>query len=105
MRVSLKEDACKFNHYELSVEKDGLILANDKRSMQLRYDDMDRFWFRRFGSTVVAFVIEMTGTVYEGNFTEPSDAKRFTRELNQRVGDTMDVIFNLNQRRDRSFSL
>lgn len=105
MKVSLKEDVRRQEDYELSVEKDRLVLSNEKERLELLYRDMDRFWFRRFGSTVVAFVIEMTGMVYEGNFLKPGDAKVFTDQLNQKVGDSMDVIFNMNQRRDKAFVL
>ena len=104
MKVILKEDACH-DEYERSIEKDRLVLSNEKETLKLPYHDMDRFWFRRFGSTVVAFVIEMTGMVYEGNFLKPGDAKAFTDQLNQKAGDSMDVIFNMNQRRDKAFVL
>lgn len=105
MTVILKEDECRQEDYKLSVEKDKLVLSNEKETLELPYRDTDRFWFRRFGTTVVAFVIEMTGTVYEGNFLKPGDAKVFTDQLNQKAGDSMDVIFNMNQRRDKAFVL
>ena len=105
MKVSLKETVCNPEDYELSVEQDGLVFSNKNETLSLQYRDMDRFWFRRFGSSMVAFVIEMTGMVYEGNFLRPDDAKEFTAQLNQTMGDSMDVIFNMNQRRDKAFVL
>ena len=99
MWVSLKHDVCTHEDYELSVERDGLVLSNEKETLMLRYRDMDRFWFRRFGSTAVAFVAEMSSMVYEGNFAKASDAKHFTEQLNETIGDSMDVIFNINRNR------
>lgn len=105
MKVSLREDVCASTDYELSVEQDGLVLSNKRETMNLRYRDMDRFWFRHFGSTAVAFVIEMSDMVYEGNFLKPGDAKDFTAQLNQKIGDSIDVIFNMNQRKNQRFVL
>ena len=38
-----------------------------------------------------------SGAVYEGRFLDPSDAKTFTEQLNQKAGGSMEVIFNLNR--------
>lgn len=105
MRVRLKEDIGSSAIYELSVEGDGLVLTNERETLGLKYRDMERFWFRRFAASMVSFVIEMTGAVYEGRFLDPSDAKAFTEQLNQKAGDSMEVIFNLNQKRDRRYVL
>lgn len=103
MRVCLRHDVGRHEEYELSVERDALVFSNERETLHLNYWDMDRFWFRRFGSSVVAFVVEMSGMVYEGNFSRAADAKRFTEKLNTVMGDSMDVVFNMN--RDRSLAL
>jgi len=105
MRISLREESCVPSAYELTVGQDGLVLSDGSKTLDLRYHDMDRFWFRHFGSSAVAFVIEMSSMVYEGNFLKPDDAKTFTEQLNQKLGASMDVVFNINRRSDRRFVL
>ena len=46
-----------------------------------------------------------SGAVYEGRFLDPSDAKTFTEQLNQKAGGSMEVIFNLNRGRDMRYVL
>lgn len=103
MRVSLKQGVCCRASYELQIEPEALVFCNEQETLTLQYRDMERFWFRRFGSSVVAFVVEMSSAVYEGTFARAADAKRFTEKLNENMGDSMDVIFNMN--RDRRFVL
>lgn len=46
-----------------------------------------------------------SGAVYEGRFLDPSDAKTFTEQLNQKAGGSMEIIFNLNRGRDMRYVL
>ena len=105
MRINLREAFCAPAPYELTVGQEGIVLSNESERLDLQYRDMHRFWFRHFGSSAVAFVIEMSGMVYEGNFIKPGDAKELTEQLNRELGDSMDVIFNINQRRGGRFAL